>query len=295
MKNVRQITSSTKLTGIIGHPIAHTLSPEMHNRAFSLLGLDYVYVVFSIAPGDLSKVVPALPALAVKGINVTIPYKQEILKYLHEVSPLARRIGAVNTILIENDQLHGFNTDGDGFIVSLAEAGFNSRGKKVLLLGAGGACRAAALALAWSGAEIITIAARDIRKAESLVKETKLDEEAKTKCFVLRNLPTNEIAEADLIVNTTPLGMAPLERQMPLISCDMLHERQYVSDIIYNPLETLFLKKAKLKGCRTINGVGMLVHQGAKAFSLWTKEKAPVEEMRRIVLESVDKGRKKIP
>lgn len=292
---MNQITSSTQIIGIIGHPIGHTLSPLMHNKAFSLLNLDYLYVVFPVVPQDLAKAVLALPALKIKGINVTIPYKQDVLQYLDEISSYAKRIGAVNTIVVKNDKLYGFNTDGEGFITSLTEAGFNPAGKKILLLGAGGACRAIALSLAWSKAKKLIIATRKVTKAEDLVRATKLEQEVEIECHPLATLPAKIVADADLIVNTTPLGMAPYEDKVPYAAFDILRPDQYVCDLIYNPLETVFLKQAKLKGCKTINGVGMLVHQGAKAFSLWTGKTAPVEEMRQVVLENVDKIRKKIP
>jgi shikimate dehydrogenase len=288
---MKHISSSTQLLGIIGHPIGHTLSPPMHNKALSLLELDYLYVVFHVLPQDLEKAVLALPALKIKGINVTIPYKQDVLQYLDEVSPCAKRIGAVNTILVKNGRLYGFNTDGEGFINSLTEAGFNPAGKKIILLGAGGACRAVALSLAWSGAKKLIIAARKVTKAEDLARETKLEQEIEVECLPLVALPEKKVADADLIVNTTPLGMTPYEDQMPYDSFYTLHSGQYICDLIYNPLETQFLKSAKLKGCKTINGVGMLVHQGAKSFSLWTGKTAPVEEMRQIVMEHVDKTR----
>lgn len=290
-----EITSSTKITGIIGYPIKHTLSPIMHNRAFSLLNLDFLYVVFPVEPKDLDKAVMALSALKIKGVNVTIPFKQDILKYLDEIAPCAGRIGAVNTIVNENGKLIGYNTDGEGFINSLKEVNFEIEGKKILLLGAGGACRAVAVALAWAGAKKIIVATRDVNKAEKMIKETGLDQELQTECFSLPGLPAEKIAEPDLIVNTTPLGMAPLEDKMPDISLEGLHSSQYVYDLIYNPLETVLLRQARLKGCKTVNGIGMLVHQGAKSFYLWTQKKPPIEEMRHAILQYVGNSRKKLP
>lgn len=290
---MREITASTKLTGIIGYPISHTLSPLMHNKAFSLLGLDYVYVVFPVLPTDLAQVVLALPALKIRGVNITIPYKQDVLAHLDEITPEAKRIGAVNTILVENGRTIGYNTDGKGFIKSLVEEGFNPAGKKILLLGAGGACRSVALSLAWAGADKISVAARSVTKAEAMLNEASL--EVETHCYALPDIQPKVLEEADLIVNTTPLGMAPHLDQMPAISLDYLHPEQWVCDLIYNPPETLFLKQAKLKGCKTINGIGMLVHQGAEAFTIWTSHSAPVEEMRQVVLDYVNKSRKFFP
>jgi shikimate dehydrogenase len=290
-----EITSSTKITGIMGYPIKHTLSPIMHNRAFSLLNLNYLYAVFPVAPKDLAQAVMALPALKIKGVNVTIPFKQDVLKYLDEITPCARRIGAVNTIVNENGKLIGYNTDGEGFINSLKEVNFETAGKKILLLGAGGACRAVALSLAWAGAKKIIVATRNATKAEKMIKETGLEQEVQTECFFLSSLPSEKIAEADLIVNTTPLGMAPFEDKMPDIPLEGLHSAQYVCDLIYNPLKTVLLRKARLKGCKTVNGIGMLVHQGAKSFYLWTKEKPPIDEMRQAILKYVGNSRKKLP
>jgi len=292
---MREITASTKLTGIIGYPIRHTLSPLMHNKAFSLLGLDYLYVVFPVVPTDFAKAVLALPALKIHGINVTIPYKQDVLPYLDQITPEAQKIGAVNTILVEKGKTIGYNTDGKGFIKSLLEAGFDPKGKKILIIGAGGACRAVAWSLAWSGAGKISIAARKLLKAETMLKEIKIALEIETQCFPLDDFQPKILEEADLIVNTTPLGMSPFLDQMPNIPLDNLHPGQFVCDLIYNPPETLFLKEAKSKGCKTINGVGMLVHQGAEAFTIWTSQPAPIEEMRQIVLDYVKKTRKNFP
>lgn len=292
---MKDITSSTQITGIIGYPIGHTLSPLMHNKAFSLLGLDYLYVVFPVTPNDLAQAVLALPALKIRGINVTIPYKQDVLAYLDHITPKAKRIGAVNTILVENGKMIGYNTDGEGFIKSLTEAAFNPIDKKILLLGSGGACRAVALSLAWSGVNKISVAARNVFKGEEMLKDAKLDREVETQCFSILDIPSKTLEEADLIVNTTPLGMVPYEDQMPNISLEVLHSDQYICDLIYNPLETIFLKQAKLRGCKTLNGVGMLVHQGAEAFTIWTSKAAPIEEMRQVVLDYVCKSRNKLP
>jgi shikimate dehydrogenase len=162
-------------------------------------------------------------------------------------------------------------------------------------LGAGGACRAVFMALGWSGAKKISVAARKIDKAEQLIREGKLYIESKTECVSLSHIPVQTLKEASLIVNTTPIGMYPYENNLPPIAFELLQPTQYICDLIYNPLETQFLAKAKLKGCKVVNGVGMLVHQGAKTFSLFTDKKAPIEEMRQVVLDYVSKSRKVLP
>jgi shikimate dehydrogenase len=274
------ISSSTRLTGLFGHPVSHSKSPQMHNAAFAHLGLDFAYLAFDVAPEELKAAIGSIRALGLRGVNVTIPHKVAVMAYLDELSEEARLIGAVNTIVNENGRLIGYNTDGIGYITALRdEAKFDVAGKNVLLLGAGGAARAVAGQMALCGAAHLTIAARDVGKAQELAEH--LASFAKTsRCSIHE---AEELAGGyDLIVNTTPVGMHPQVEQVPF-DTSRLHGQPLVSDLIYNPRETRFLQEAAARGCRTHGGLGMFIHQGAHAFRLWTEVEAPVDVMRQTV------------
>jgi shikimate dehydrogenase len=244
------------------------------------LGLDFAYLAFDVAPEQLKVAVGSIRALGLRGVNVTIPHKVAVMAYLDELSEEARLIGAVNTIVNENGRLIGYNTDGIGYLTALRnEANFDVAGKQVLLLGAGGAARAVAGQMALHGAAHVTIAARDVSKAQELADH--LASFAKTSACSIREAETLENGYA-LIVNTTPVGMHPHVEQVPFdTSC--LQAGQLVSDLIYNPRETRFLQEATARGCRTHGGLGMFIHQGAHAFHLWTGMEAPVDVMRETV------------
>ncbi|MGZ6503147.1 MAG: shikimate dehydrogenase, partial [Tumebacillaceae bacterium] len=246
------ISSSTRLTGLFGHPVSHSKSPQMHNAAFAHLGLDFAYLAFDVAPEQVQAAVHSIRALGLRGVNVTIPHKVAVMPHLDAVSEEAQLIGAVNTIVNEAGRLIGYNTDGIGYITALQEeTGFAVAGKKVLLIGAGGAARAVAGQMALSGAGQLTIAARDREKAQELADHLA--------AFAATNGCTfgeaEETASAyDLIVNTTPIGMHPHVEQVPF-DTSRLQAEQLVSDLIYNPRETRFLQEAALRGCRTHGGL----------------------------------------
>lgn len=272
------VSSTTRLTGLFGHPVAHSKSPQMHNAAFAHLGLDYVYLAFDILPERIEEGVQSIRALNVRGVNVTIPHKVAVIPYLDELSDAARRIGAVNTIVHEQGRLIGHNTDGIGYLAALREeTGFVPAGKSVLLLGAGGAARAVATQLALDGAAQITIAARTVERAQELLPA--LDGLTSSEAVLLSEVVP---AEYDLVVNTTPLGMHPHVDELP-IDPELLRAGQLVSDLIYNPRETRFLREAAARGCRVSGGLGMFIHQGAEAFRLWTGQEAPTDVMRKTV------------
>lgn len=291
---MKRITGKTGITGILGHPLGHTLSPVMHNKAFETLGMDFIYLPFDVRPQDLATAVKALPALGVKGVNVTIPYKEKVMPLLDEIDSLAQKIGAVNTIVIEDHKLHGFNTDGSGFLASLKEEGFDPTAKKVLILGAGGSARAVSFSLASAGVQKITFVARDLLKAEKIASDLSQSFHLTLEVWGFPSLPEDVVGEAHLIVNTTPLGMYPQENVMPPIKLEGFHRGQHFYDLIYNPLETKLMGEAKKRGLTVQNGVGMLVHQGAQAFFLWTGKAPPLEIMRQAVYDHVGYGRKKV-
>ncbi|MEF3311533.1 shikimate dehydrogenase [Paenibacillus sp. GYB004] len=275
--------TATVMHGVFGDPIKHSKSPVMHNRAFRELGLNAAYAAFHVRQGQLKDAVAGIRAMQFRGVNVTIPHKLEVMDYLDEISEDAVAIGAVNTIVNDDGKLTGYNTDGIGYVRSLKEeAGFAAAGKKVLMLGAGGAARGVAYALAKEGASAVYIANRTVSKAVQLADS-------------IRPFTTSEgigfdsIAdvrdEIDLIVHNTEVGMHPNVDEV-LIDTSWFHEGLTVSDIVYNPLVTRLLREAAERGAKTHGGLGMFIYQGAYAFEYWTGREAPVAAMREAVLEA---------
>lgn len=284
MSSSQMINSLTTLYGVFGNPISHSKSPLMLNRAFEVCGINAAYAAFHIEQGTLKEAIQGIRALRFRGVNVTIPYKVEVMSYLDEIDEGARVIGAVNTIVNENGRLIGYNTDGIGYVRSLCEeTGISLQGKKVLLLGAGGAGRGIAYALAKAGAAKVWVSNRTQSKADELVSTISSLTAAKS---IVPEAIAGIIDKVDLVVNNTSLGMHPNINEIPLDS-SLLHNRLVVSDIIYTPMETLFLKEAKARGAITHGGLGMFIYQGAYAFEYWTGQQAPIQAMREIVLQSL--------
>ncbi len=279
------ISGKTKLYGIFGYPVEHTFSPGMHNAAFTKLGIDACYVPFAVNPASLEAAVKAIVPLGLNGLNITVPHKEHVISYLDQLSEEARLIGAVNTIQIRDGKLVGHNTDGRGFIRSLrTDAGFNPKGKIVLLLGSGGAARAVGFSLALEGVRKTYFYDIDTQKAETLARDvlnrTGADAEA---------LPAGSLAAAaeaaDCLINATPLGLKtkdPIPLQKECIRKDHL-----VCDLVYNPPETKLLKAARERGAKRLPGIGMLLYQGVIAFEIWTGEKAPVPVMKRALARQI--------
>lgn len=282
------IDALTKIVGLIGYPIDYTLSPVMHNAAFKELNLNFVYLPFRVKLEDLNLAIKGLSALTIAGVNVTIPHKEEVIKYLHELSQEARMIRAVNTICVVEGRLIGDNTDGKGFVTSLIEEmNVYPYDKKIFILGAGGAARAIGMSLANLGVKRITFTDKDMVKATRLLSDIK--HYFQTLWVDMVRLDDEEfeeyIRDCDILINATPCGMQ--ENDPLLINPNWLYSHQVVYDIIYTPTQTTLLKIAKEKGCKTQNGVSMLVHQGALSFELWTGKKAPIEVMRKAIINSV--------
>ncbi|MBI5180845.1 MAG: shikimate dehydrogenase [Nitrospirae bacterium] len=281
-----KITGKTKIVGIFGYPIEHTFSPSMHNAAFSALGLDYCYIPFEVRPQDLKSAVEGIRTLNIRGINITVPHKEAVIKYLDVLSKEAKLIGAVNTIENRNGKLIGHNTDGRGFIKSIWEdAGTKVKRKRILLLGAGGAGKGVAVSCALEGVSEIVIANRTVKKADELVGELKRNFK-KTKFSAIpleRHELTKGIAGADILINATSIGLKG-KGLLPISQKD-LHRDLVIYDLIYNPQITPLLKiarRARVK--KAANGIGMLIHQGALAFHIWTGKKPPVDVMKRAIL-----------
>ncbi|CCO08863.1 shikimate dehydrogenase [Desulforamulus hydrothermalis] len=287
-----EINGKTKVCGLFGWPVEHSFSPAMHNAAYAGLGLNWVYVPYSVPPNCLRQAVEGMRALGLAGANVTVPHKQSIIPLLDKVDTAARIMGAVNTVRLEQGKLVGYNTDGPGFIQFLAaEANFSPQGKRVLLVGAGGAARAVAVALAGAGAAAIYITNRTPEKAEQLARDVAQAGQLTTRVLPWgRQLPGTVVAEVDLVIQTTPLGMGARSDQVPEFPFTALQPGQLVCDLIYNPNRTLFLQMAAARGATVFNGLGMLLYQGVLAFELWTGLPAPVAIMREALLKQVSGG-----
>lgn len=288
---VSGISGRTRICGIFGHPVEHSFSPAMHNAAFNAAGLDFAYVPFPVEPDHLPAAVEAVKALGLVGVNVTIPHKKAVLPLLDDLTDEARLIGAVNTVVNRSGRLHGNNTDGRGFLRSISEkAGFTPAGKVVLILGAGGAARAVAIQLALAGAKRLLLANRSHARAGELASFIAEKTGVKTELVPwpkreFETLPVDALLGSDLIVQTTPLGMHPNHEETIPLPFDRFRPGQVVCDLVYNPVETLFLRKAGLAGATVVDGLGMLLYQGALAFELWTGMAAPVEVMRKALKE----------
>jgi len=282
------ISGKTKILGIFGYPIEHTLSPAMHNAAIEALGVDMVYLPFEVRPERLGMAVEAIRSLDILGVNVTIPHKSVVIPYLDRISEEARVIGAINTIVNREGELIGYNTDGEGYVRSLKrELGFDFKGKTVLLLGAGGAARGILVSIAREGPKDVIVANRTIAKASALVRELKgqFPDVGVTALGLIPEILKVHMGGTTLLINTTSLGMRGEGIGLPL---DALPGDAVVSDIVYRPLMTPLLKEASALGLITHNGLGMLVEQGALSLKLWTGLDAPREIMREVVLKSLD-------
>jgi shikimate dehydrogenase len=287
------ISATTRLCGVIGDPVSHTLSPAMHNAAIASLGLDYVYLAFQVKSAGLGAAVQGMRALGIRGLNVTVPHKVAVQPFLDELDPLAQDIGAVNTIVNDNGKLKGYNTDAGGFLQSLSAAGFAPLGKKVVLLGAGGAARAIGFALAQSGAHI-TVLNRKSRLEQGILLAQHLERVSKARVQALELSEASlksALARAHLLVNATSVGMAPGTEETPVPS-QLLKPGLTVFDVVYSPLETRLLRDATARGCTVISGLEMLVRQGALAFELWTGQEAPLDVMRQAALEALVPAKK---
>jgi len=264
------ITTATKICAIIGNPIEHSLSPLIHNAAFEHLKLNFIFIAFKVE--HLREAVMGIRALNLKGVSVTIPHKVKIMDYLDDIEGVARKIGAVNTILNQEGQLLGYNTDWSGAIKALEEK-IELKNKRTVLLGAGGAARAIAFGLKEKGADL-TILNRTVKKAKMLATEL---------AGQYGGLELVESFKPDILINTTSLGMYPKVDDTP-VKKEFLRD-MLVFDIVYNPLKTRLIREAEQNGCATIMGLEMFINQAALQFELWTGKKAPLDLMRKVVVE----------
>jgi shikimate dehydrogenase len=286
-KNVSSLHGKTALYAIFGYPIGHSLSPLMHNTAFAYSEIDAIYLPFAVHPTHVESAVKAITVLYIHGVNVTIPHKQAVMVWLDTLSPEARLIGAVNTIHLRDGRLYGYNTDGIGFLRSLEEVGGEVAGRTVMLLGAGGAARAIAVQLCLSGIRRLTLANRTQRRAEELATILKQHfSHADISVVTMGELSlAAHLRHTDIVVNATSVGMHP-DDPMVLPFAE-LGPQHLVCDIVYRPLYTPLLRTAQRQGARTVDGLGMLLHQGAKAFEIWTGQSFPIPLIRARLLEAL--------
>ncbi|MFN6832656.1 shikimate dehydrogenase [Enterococcus hirae] len=279
------ISGKTKLTGFFAKPASHSLSPLMHNLAFSHWGIDAVYLAFEVDQTNLRQAVKSIRTLDMLGVNVSMPNKTAVLAYLDQLSPEAELIGAVNTIVHQEQRLIGYNTDGMGFVRSVNETGHPIKNQKIVVLGAGGAAKAIVVQMALEGAQEITIYKR-LNATFLPLKEYFAKVSEKTGCPIRLHDYADEsqlaldLSQANLLINATDIGMGSKKDQLPIADVKLLHSQLAVFDLIYSPSETRLIQEAKKMGIKAYNGLGMLIHQGAIAFELWTHQEMPVQNIR---------------
>lgn len=283
------ITGKTKVLAVIGAPIAHSLSPIIQNAALQAAGIDCVYAALPVRPGALSSAVYGLRDAGVVGFNVTIPFKTEIMELMDALSEDAQRIRAVNTVVVQTDgTLMGHNTDVVGFLAGFAEHGVVPAGKRAVVLGAGGAARAVLWGLLRSGISSVCVGVRNGAKGAALCEEFAADGDVRSAVFDDPDFVAC-IGSADIVVQTTPMGMTPHIDAMPPVDVAAINSSAVVYDLIYTPAKTRLLREAEARGHETINGEMMLAAQGAEAFFLWTNVRPDMALMRRVLREECER------
>lgn len=281
-----EITGTTKLTCLLGDPVSHSISPAMHNASFQKLGLDYTYLAFAVDEEHFERAVDGLITLGAAGWNCTMPLKRLMYERVDTLSDSARLSGAVNTVVNQNGQLFGDNTDGYGFLQSMQDAGFSCRGTHIVMLGSGGAAAAILAQAALDGADTIDVFSRNGSSSTRLIAEEIERIHGKSRCRIrLFDLADTGrlkacLDDAHILIHTSSVGMAPRTDASLIPDASFFHPGLVVGDVIYNPRETLLLRQAREAGCHTFNGMYMLLHQGAKAFTRWTGREMPVEYIR---------------
>lgn len=283
-----RITGHTELIGLIATPIRHSSSPRMHNEAFAKLGLDYAYLAFEVGTEDLEDTIKGFRAMKVRGSNVSMPNKTVVHKYLDKLSDAAEMCGAVNTIVNDNGVLTGHITDGIGYMSGLKDAGIDIIGKKMTIVGAGGAATAIQVQAALDGVKEISIFNRKdafYERAQKTVKDINEKTNCKATLYDLDDLDKlkEEIASSYIFTNAIGMGMKPLEGQTYIPDKSFLRKDLIVTDVVYAPAETALLKMAKEVGCKTLNGFPMMLFQGAAAFKLWTNQDMPIEHVKEVM------------
>ncbi|MDN5202221.1 shikimate dehydrogenase [Fulvivirgaceae bacterium BMA10] len=269
----------SELVGVLGFPVAENPTIVMQEAAFKDLGLNWRYLTVEVRPEQLAQAIRGVRAFNMQGINLTIPHKIAVMEHLDDIAPDAALIGAVNTVRREGDKLIGENTDGKGFIESLKEASVDPVGKTAVILGAGGAARAIAVEMALAGAKNLIVVNRSQERGMELVDLMNSKTNAKAE-FISWNGAYRIPGETDILVNATSIGLYPDTTSLPDIDYEGLSASTLVCDVIPNPPETIFLKEARKRGCKTLNGLGMLVYQGTIGFKMWTGTEASPDVMK---------------
>lgn len=285
-----EITGKTKLICLLGSPIEHSISPQMHNEAFKMLELDYRYLAFDVNEKNLKTAVEGLKVLGVKGFNLTMPNKNLICNLLDDLSIEAKMTGAVNTVLNDNGKLIGYSTDGIGYMKALQSNGFDITNKKMTMIGAGGASSSICVRAALDKVSEIDIFSRQnsfVDRTLNIIENIKKYTDCKVNFYNLSDKTRlrQSIKESSILVNGTPVGMYPNTEKSVIDDISMFHKDLIVSDLIYNPKMTKFLKDAQNVGCKVINGLDMLLYQGAEAFKIWTGKEMPVEHIKNLYFE----------
>lgn len=270
----------------MGDPVEHSLSPPMHNAAFRQMKMDYVYVPFHVKRGQLAPAIAGAKSMGIKGLNITIPHKTEVINYLNEITQAAKLIGAVNTIKFDRNKIIGYNTDGMGALKAIEEV-TPVKGKKVIIMGAGGAARAISFQLLLNGVGELLIGNRTRENACKLKNDLITNITAPVKCIGLEEELVGELEDTDILINTTPVGMHPHENQKSIVTSDMMHRDLVVNDIVYNPLKTGLIKEAEKIGAKTINGTQMLIYQGMEAFRIWTGFNPPFKTFQQALMKGL--------
>lgn len=281
------ITAETKIVGIIGNPVSHSMSPVIHNACFSALSLSYVYAAFEVK--DIAGAIRGLRALGIRGVSVTIPHKVASMRYIDKIDPLAEKIGAINTIVNDNGTLSGYNTDAHGVQQSFSQKRVALKHRRALILGSGGAARAVAFILAESAVERINIASIEKGQMDKLIGDLR-----RHYSIEIVGSPWNKarlkniVKAADIVINATSVGMHPYLKSTP-VNTNFLQKGQAVFDVIYNPEETRLLKGARKKGCRIVSGTDMFINQAAEQFRLFTGRTAPINVMKKAFAKAMKK------
>ncbi|TFJ41846.1 shikimate dehydrogenase [Carnobacterium divergens] len=280
-----RITGKTELIGLFATPIRHSISPQMHNEAFQRLQLDYAYLAFEVGQEQLPSAIQSIKTLGMRGANLSMPNKQLACHYMDYLSPAAKLAGAINTIVNDNGVLTGHITDGTGFMSGLLQEGIQIIGKKMTLLGAGGAATAICIQAALDGVSSIAIFDRYPEKYKEKIATIKKETNCTIQIYDLADSDKLhiEVKNSAIIVNATNVGMKPLENETPIHDRSIFRKDLVVVDVIYTPRETIMLKQAREAGCQTLNGLGMLLWQGAAAFQLWTGKEMPVAEIKELL------------
>jgi len=283
-----KLNGTTKIFAIIGYPISHSASPQMHNLAYIKSNINAIYIPFQVHPDQIKEALQSIKTLNISGINVTIPHKESVIPYLDMLDPFAKKVKAVNTIILKKNKLKGFNTDGPGFILDLEKrCNFNPARKKIVIFGAGGSAKSIAFACAEKKPAQISIINRTLSRAEELLSS--LQKHTNTPIQIIKeNQRSQTIKDSDLIINTTSLGLTPNIKDSPLTDFSSISAHHICYDIIYTPSQTRFLREASKKGAKTFNGFGMLAYQGALAFKLMTGKTIDIETMKEGLMNHVN-------